>query len=80
MFGSGNLPGPLQDKHQYHMLVAKLRQKADRESQQQEALKDSRLSQHTSKTSMEPEHTRLIESTGGYVSPQPPRIPTRPKR
>ena len=29
MYGSGNLPGPLQDKQQYQMLVAKLRQKAD---------------------------------------------------
>ncbi len=45
-----NLPGPLQDKHQYQMLVAKLRQKAERESQQEEMLKDSKLSQHTSKT------------------------------
>ena len=33
MYGSNQLPAPLQDKHSYQMLVAKLRQKADRENQ-----------------------------------------------
>ena len=55
-YGSGNLPQPLQDKHQYQMLVAKLRYKADAEKREQMALLDSKLSQQTSKTSAEPEH------------------------
>ena len=77
---NNNLPEPLQDRHQYQMLVAKLRQKQDRESQQHhqrlDSLKDSRLSQATSKTTANQEGVgdtaqpqQLIESTGGYVSP-----------
>ena len=75
MYGSNQLPAPLQDKHSYQMLVAKLRQKADRDNQQKiEQLKDSKLSQHTTQTDAEPTHPHLIESTGGYVSPhQVPR-------
>ena len=79
MYGSGNLPGPLQDKHSYQMLVAKLRHKAERDSQQDDLqqqqqqhapLKDSKLSQYTTKTvDHEAQHPQLIESTGGgYVS------------
>ena len=62
------------------MLVAKLRQKAERESKE-EALKDSKLSQYTSKTMEEP-----LESTGGgYAAKRtndpvpPPRKPARSK-
>ena len=67
MFGSGALPGPLQEKQQYQMLVAKLRQKAER-AEKQEALKDSVLSHHTSKTSGAVDETVLESTGGGYVS------------
>lgn len=32
--GSEHLPGPLQEKQQYQMLLAKLRNKQDRENQE----------------------------------------------
>ena len=53
------------------MLVAKLRQKADRESQNydRDHLKDSKLSNFTSKTDQEPP---LVESTGGGYVGNPP--------
>ena len=51
------------------MLVAKLRQKAERESKQ-DALKDSILSNHTTKTSGAVDETVLESTGGGYVSSQ----------
>ena len=63
------------------MLVAKLRHKAERESREMDvALKDSRLSQQTSKTmDGEPQHP-VMESTGGYVSPTIPKLISRHKQ
>ncbi len=61
-YRTGSLPQPLQDMHQYQMLVAKLRHKADRENNAaaleaqhsnqliastNSNLKDSKLSHHS---------------------------------